>query len=67
MMLGDSFYRKSLTLGIAQASLAPLSLTRDFQRRIIMLFELSVGTSDAGTHGYYTVTTSASLFWGRND
>ena len=33
---------------------------RRFQRRIIFLFELSVGTGIAGTHGYYSVTLSAS-------
>jgi len=59
IMLGDAFYRKSLTLGIAQASLALHSLTRDFQRRTICS-PLSVGTGVAGTHGYYPVTPSAS-------
>ena len=53
MMLGDAFYRKSLTLGIVQASLTLHSLTRDFQSRIILLFELSVGSRHARTHGYY--------------
>ncbi len=37
MMLGDAFYRKSLTLGIVQASLTLHSLTRDFQRRCFII------------------------------
>ena len=41
LLCGNAFYRKSLTLGIVQASLTLLSLTRAFQRCSFVSYVLS--------------------------